>query len=60
MGMTSDVRDLLSSDSSEAWFALSFYAMMTAQHVARMTVALGGLDTLVFAGDIGEHAAPAR
>jgi acetate kinase len=31
-----------------------------AQAVAAMTVALGGLDALVFTGGIGEHAAPVR
>ncbi len=59
-GVSNDVRDLLASDSSEARFALNYYAMMTAQQVARMAVALGGLDTLVFTGGIGEHAAPVR
>ena len=30
------------------------------QHAARMAVALGGIDALVFTGGIGEHAAAVR
>ncbi len=59
-GISHDVRELLASDRQEAGFALRFYALMTAQHVARMAVSLGGIDALVFTGGIGEHAVPVR
>ncbi len=59
-GISSDMRTLLESRSEEARFAIDFYCTMTAQHAARMAVALGGIDALVFTGGIGEHAAPVR
>ncbi|HET8701734.1 MAG TPA: acetate/propionate family kinase [Nitrococcus sp.] len=54
-GISGDTRELVASDSPAARFAIDFFCMMTAQHVARMAVALGGMDALVFTGGIGEH-----
>jgi acetate kinase len=59
-GISHDMRILLASDKPEAAFAIRFFAMMTAQHVARMATSLGGIDALVFTGGIGEQAAPVR
>lgn len=59
-GVSHDVRDLLASGTDEAEFALDYFCTMTAQHVARMAVALGGLDAVAFTGGIGEHAEPVR
>jgi acetate kinase len=59
-GISGDVRDLLASKSQDAEFALRFYALMTAQAVARMVVSLGGIDALAFTGGVGEHAASVR
>ncbi len=59
-GISHDMRELLASNGAEAEFALQFFCTMTAQHIARMAVALGGLDALVFTGGIGEHAEPIR
>lgn len=59
-GVGGDVRDLLASDAADAAFALEYFFTMTAQHVARMAVALEGIDALVFTGGIGEHAPAIR
>jgi acetate kinase len=50
---TEDVRELERSQSPEAVLALDLYSYRVAQAVAAMTVALGGLDALVFTGGIG-------
>jgi acetate kinase len=55
-GISNDVRTLLDSNEPNAQFALQYFAVMTAQHIARMAVAIGGIDSLVFTGGIGEHA----
>lgn len=54
-GISGDMRELAASDSAETRFAIDFFTLMTAQHVARMAVALNGMDALVFTGGIGEH-----
>lgn len=59
-GISSDMRTLAESDSEQARFAIDFFCMMTAQHAARMAVALGGMDALAFTGGIGEHAVTVR
>lgn len=59
-GISGDMQVLAASDRPEAAFAIDFFTMMTAQHVARMAVALGGMDALVFTGGIGEHHAAVR
>jgi acetate kinase len=61
-GSTSDVRDLLSRRGSDtrAALALDVFAWSARKWVGAMTATLGGIDTLVFTGGIGEHAAPVR
>jgi len=59
-GLSNDVKTLLASDSEAARFALEFYALKAAQEIASMAIAIGGMDTLVFTGGIGEHAEPIR
>jgi acetate kinase len=59
-GVSSDVRDLLESDSAAAAEAIDYFCEKAAQHVARMAVALRGLDALVFTAGIGENAAVVR
>ena len=59
-GLSSDVRDLLASDSPRAAEALGYFCEKAAQHIARMAVALGGVEALVFTGGIGENAAEVR
>jgi len=59
-GIGADMRDLLASDAPASREAVDLFVYHCARQVASMAVALGGLDTLVFAGGIGENAAPVR
>ena len=59
-GTSSDMRALLASNSPEARFAVEYFVHYLVREVGAMAAALGGLDTLVFTGGIGEHAAPIR
>lgn len=59
-GISVDVRDLLASDAPPAREAIDLFVYHCARQIAAMAVALGGLDALVFAGGIGENAAPVR
>ncbi len=59
-GISNDVKTLLADGGADAQFALDYYALRTAQHIASMAVSLGGMDALVFTGGIGEHAKPVR
>jgi acetate kinase len=59
----SDVRDLLAArdhGDEAAALALNMYEVVAAKHVAALTTVLGGLDTLVFTGGVGEHAVAVR
>jgi len=57
-----DMRDLLSREASDerARDAVTFFCYQVRKWIGAFAAALGGLDTLVFAGGIGEHAAPVR
>src|SRR5207245_1858858 len=57
---TADMREILSRDDPDARLALDVYLHRLAGSIAAMTVALGGLDTLVFTGGVGERAAAVR
>lgn len=46
--------------SADARLAVEMFCDQAAKSVGALTVALGGLDTLVFTGGVGEHAAPVR
>jgi acetate kinase len=61
-GTTSDVRALLAARDGDprAALALSLFSYQARKHIGAMAAVLGGLDTLVFTGGIGEHAAPVR
>ncbi|MEZ5528996.1 MAG: acetate/propionate family kinase [Porticoccaceae bacterium] len=59
-GISNDVQSLLASDAPEARFALDYFVLKTAQHIARMAVAIGGMDALVFTGGIGENSQEIR
>ncbi len=59
-GLSGDVRDLLASDAPAARLALDYFAYRTAQAIAALAAALGGLDGLVFTAGVGENAAPVR
>ncbi len=57
-----DMRDLLATEGADmrAAEAVAYFCYQTKKWIGGYAAALGGLDTLVFAGGIGEHAAPVR
>ena len=59
---SADVRDLLERESSDsrAAEAIDLFCYQARKWIGAYTAALGGLDTLVFAGGIGENSAPVR
>lgn len=59
-GLTNDVKALSESDDGRAAFALEYFCLKTAQHIASMAVSAGGMDALVFSGGIGENASALR
>jgi acetate kinase len=58
--ISGDMQELLASDSPFAHEAIELYCTLAAKEIAAMLPALGGLDTLVFTGGIGENAAAVR
>jgi acetate kinase len=61
-GRTGDMRELLTAEASDprAAEAVALYCYLARKAIGGLMAALGGLDTLVFTGGIGEHAAPVR
>jgi len=59
-GISDDVRVLEASTAVEAREALDLFAYRAVRDAGSLVPALGGLDTLVFTGGIGEHAAGIR
>jgi acetate kinase len=59
-GISSDMRELLSSDRAEAVEAVELFVYRVGRELGSMAAALGGLDALIFTGGIGEHAAQIR
>ena len=59
---SSDMRDLLAraTDDVRAAEAIALFCYQAKKWIGAYAAALGGLDTLVFAGGIGENAAPVR
>lgn len=59
---SSDLRDLLTAEADDprAAEAVALFCYQARKWIGAYAAALGGLDTLVFAGGIGEHSAPAR
>ena len=59
---SADVRDLLERETtdSRAREAIAIFCYQAKKWIGAYTAALGGLDTLVFTGGIGENAAPVR
>jgi len=54
-GESDDVRVLLASTRPEARFALEHFCYRAGRELGAMAAVLGGIDTLVFTGGIGEH-----
>ena len=61
-GISEDMRDLLERESTDlhAADAIELYCYKAKKFVGAMTAALGGLNTLIFTGGIGENASPVR
>jgi acetate kinase len=59
---SSDIRDLLARELEDvrASEAIALFCYQAKKWIGAFAGALGGLDTLVFAGGIGENAAPIR
>jgi acetate kinase len=59
---SSDMRDLLAKESDDvrAAEAVALFCYQVRKWIGAYTAVLGGLDTLVFAGGIGENAPPIR
>jgi acetate kinase len=61
-GSSGDMRDLLVRRDRDpaAALAVALFCHQLRKHLGALAAVLGGLDTLVFTGGIGEHAAPVR
>ena len=61
-GRSNDMRDLLDmeQDDAAAHQAIELFCYQAKKHIGSLTATLGGLDTLVFTGGIGEHSAAIR
>jgi len=61
-GLSPDMKTLLERRGQEpaAAQAVAMFCYQLGKHVGALATALGGLDTLVFTGGIGERAAPVR
>ncbi len=59
-GISADMKVLLESTDPDAARAISFYCYRIARELGSLAAALGGLDTLVFTGGVGENAAAVR
>jgi acetate kinase len=61
-GYSQDMRDLLDNATlnSQAAEAIELYCYTAQKHFGAPAAVLGGVDTIVFTGGIGEHAAPIR
>lgn len=59
-GISSDMRELLESDTPEAREAIELYCYRAAREIASLAGALSGVEQLVFTAGVGEHAAQVR
>ncbi|WP_261339992.1 hypothetical protein [Zavarzinella formosa] len=61
-GTSSDMRDLLARQAADprAAEAVEMFCYQARKWIGALTAALGGLDTLVFSGGIGEHSPEVR
>jgi acetate kinase len=57
---TADMREILGRSDPDARLAVAVYLHRLTAGIAAMTVALGGLDTVVFTGGVGERADAVR
>jgi acetate kinase len=59
-GISSDMRVLLDSDDPNAREAVDLFVYRIAKEIGALTMAIGGIDALVFTAGIGEHSAEIR
>ena len=59
-GASSDMRTLLASADPNAKFAVDLFVYRIQRELGSLAAALGGVDSLVFTGGIGERSAPIR
>lgn len=59
-GISSDIRDLRASPSPDADEAIDLFCYRVVRETGSMVAAIGGLDSIVFTGGIGEHASEVR
>ena len=59
-GISSDMRVLLNSEEVTAQEAIAVFVYRIIREIGSLTAALGGLDTLIFTGGIGENSAIIR
>ncbi|OIQ85045.1 putative propionate kinase [mine drainage metagenome] len=59
-GISSEMSDLLASDSPQAKFAVDYFSRQVRATIGSLAAKAGGVDALVFTGGIGEHAAVIR
>jgi acetate kinase len=59
-GVSSDMRELRTSDRTEADLAIRMFTHRVVREVGAMAACIGGLDVLAFTGGIGEHDAVLR
>jgi len=59
-GISNDMRTLEASDEAGAHQAIDYFVFRIQRELGAMAAALGGLESLVFCGGIGEHSARIR
>ena len=61
-GITDDMRELLDAEKSDdrAREAVALFCYQARKYIGALSTVLGGLDTLVFTGGIGEHSPEIR
>ena len=59
-GVSSDMSELLGSNSAAARFAVDYFCRQVSGAIGSLAAKAGGLDALVFTGGIGEHAPSIR
>jgi acetate kinase len=63
-GLTNDMRELLAEaeehDDRRAWLAIEIFCYRVRKYVGAYFAAMDGADALLFAGGVGENAAPVR
>ncbi|GAB1232238.1 acetate/propionate family kinase [Ferrigenium sp. UT4] len=59
-GESSEMRDLLASDSDAAKFAVNYFCRQVSGAIGNFSAKAGGIDALVFTAGIGEHSARVR